>query len=702
MSTTLLVILQLGLLAIVQGKTTCTTVSTSLPVASSYCQTTDAVCTMFEDPEVIPFEGYPFQYTSTGSVYILKTEEFEVVATLEKGKDFWGTQYLVIASATATCADGRTVTYVPSQLSSTATVFSCAVGDCSGDKCSVTFLQGTNPIANVDVKSVVYKGTHGLGGLCYKNDPACPTTNLVVPTATTALAPVPTSPVYCDPSSNYCSITDDPVVHTFSGTSIKFNSVGTFYAFKSLEMQVVVTITSAKNWFGQTVSVVTSATASCADGVSVTYTPKQLSYQLNVFTCVYGNDCTGKRCTVSFSKGTDPVDNVAINPITYLGGRALGGLCFEGNPTCPTTDVVFASGTSATSAKTTATQTSKATLTTTTAGGYAAPPAAQPTTTTLTSTADVYAPPPAATSASVNAKYCQTTDQVCTAFDDPEIIPFEGYPFYYTTPGSAYLIDTAEFQVEITLGNVKGPAGTELVIISATANCADGRSVSHTFSQLSSVPSVFSCGVGDCTGDKCSVSFVAGRVSNVNVQSLIYKGTHGFGGLCYKNDAMCPLTNVVLPTVTSALPSVPTTPVYCDPSSNYCSITDDPVVHTFSGTSIKFNSVGTFYAFKSLEMQVVVTITSAKNWFGQTVSVVTSATASCADGTSVTYTPKQLSYQLNVFTCVYGNDCTGKRCTVSFSKGTDPVDNVAINPITYLGGRALGGLCFEGNPTCPT
>ncbi|KAJ3348990.1 hypothetical protein HDU83_000911 [Entophlyctis luteolus] len=325
MRTTLLVILQLALLATAHRQPECTTtsLSRSSAVASGYCKTTDAVCTMFEDPEVIPFTGYPFQYTSEGSVYVLQTEEFEVIATLEKGRDSWGTQYLVIASATAKCADGRSVTYSSSQLSSKATVFSCTVGDCTGDKCSVTFSKGTFPIDNVDVKSVVYKGTHGLGGLCYKNDPTCSSTNVKAPTVTTALPSVPTSPVYCDPSSNYCSLTDDPLVHTFIGTFVKFNSIGTFYAFNSVEMQVVATIANAKNWFGQTVSVITSATATCADGTTVTYTPSRLSYKLSVFTCVYGNDCIGSRCTVTFSKGTDPVDNVAINPIIYLGGRAL-------------------------------------------------------------------------------------------------------------------------------------------------------------------------------------------------------------------------------------------------------------------------------------------------------------------------------------------------------------------------------------------
>ncbi|KAJ3025879.1 UNVERIFIED_CONTAM: hypothetical protein HDU68_006551 [Siphonaria sp. JEL0065] len=138
---------------------------------------------------------------------------------------------------------------------------------------------------------------------------------------------------------------------------------------------------------------------------------------------------------------------------------------------------------------------------------------------------------------------------------------------------------------------------------------------------------------------------------------------------------------------------------YCTPNPNSCQIQSDPFVSTFQGPVTEFHKEGTFYAFQSDEMNILVTISSHYvSRLARNMLVVDKVVFKCIDGQSKTFETATLtSAQKLVCSCA---SAPAGSCSLTVVPGVEPVPNVSVQEIRYLGTKAIGGLCFGAEKGC--
>ncbi|KAJ3222279.1 hypothetical protein HDU81_010003 [Chytriomyces hyalinus] len=139
----------------------------------------------------------------------------------------------------------------------------------------------------------------------------------------TATAPA-TGSGYCKPNQFTCQVLADPLVMPFHGSTYKFETTGTFYAFESVEMSVSVEIEylwiESRNAMAY---VATKATYEC-DGVIQTFRAADVAGKgAQQFRCSAGS-CANSNCFVTIVPGLDPAPSVYVNQILYEGQYAYG------------------------------------------------------------------------------------------------------------------------------------------------------------------------------------------------------------------------------------------------------------------------------------------------------------------------------------------------------------------------------------------
>ncbi|KAI9348139.1 hypothetical protein BDR26DRAFT_892362 [Obelidium mucronatum] len=139
---------------------------------------------------------------------------------------------------------------------------------------------------------------------------------------------------------------------------------------------------------------------------------------------------------------------------------------------------------------------------------------------------------------------------------------------------------------------------------------------------------------------------------------------------------------------------------YCPPNPNSCQIQSDPYISTFQGPVVEFSKAGTFYALNSDEMTVQVVVGShyvprlAKN-----VYIVDQVTFSCKDGQQKTFTTANTTVT-NKLVCNTGSCKIQDGCSLTVLPGLDPIPNVNVQEVRYMGSKAIGGLCFGSQNGC--
>ncbi|KAJ3114168.1 hypothetical protein HK100_001740 [Physocladia obscura] len=149
------------------------------------------------------------------------------------------------------------------------------------------------------------------------------------------------------------------------------------------------------------------------------------------------------------------------------------------------------------------------------------------------------------------------------------------------------------------------------------------------------------------------------------------------------------------------LSSQSTCPIYKTP----CQIQSDPTITPFTGTgayTISTIDPGTYAAVTSPSFTVSLLFTSVYSANRvQEVLVVDSVTYLCGDNAAVTVSVSAGFTGTSAYTCVSG-DCAGSGalCSLVLVRGEDPVPNVQVQQIYYMGGDATGGLCYGQTGIC--
>ncbi|KAJ3244422.1 hypothetical protein HDU77_009907 [Chytriomyces hyalinus] len=142
---------------------------------------------------------------------------------------------------------------------------------------------------------------------------------------------------------------------------------------------------------------------------------------------------------------------------------------------------------------------------------------------------------------------------------------------------------------------------------------------------------------------------------------------------------------------------------FCTPTQNSCQIQSDPFVQPFIGETFSLENAGQFFAVDSAEMKVQVNIVStfAPN-LKKEVHVVNELRYSCGGSAPQTFTTRALTGKGPMtLSCDIGT-CARTTCRVVILPGLDPVPNVQIQQIQYMGTRGNGGLCFQNDRQCQT
>ncbi|KAJ3026929.1 UNVERIFIED_CONTAM: hypothetical protein HDU68_004818 [Siphonaria sp. JEL0065] len=129
----------------------------------------------------------------------------------------------------------------------------------------------------------------------------------------------------CAPTQNSCQIQSDPWVSPFSGSIYSLDTTGTFSALDASDLKVQIVVVQADTVHGPAF-VVDQVTYTCGSDVQTFSAGPDLGQHVL--------ECNGSK--VVLGKGYDPVPNVQIQQILYLGSDATGGLCFgDVGTTCP-------------------------------------------------------------------------------------------------------------------------------------------------------------------------------------------------------------------------------------------------------------------------------------------------------------------------------------------------------------------------------
>ncbi|TPX74661.1 hypothetical protein CcCBS67573_g04081 [Chytriomyces confervae] len=154
--------------------------------------------------------------------------------------------------------------------------------------------------------------------------------------AITAVLASAASAHYCAPSMASCQIQSDPFVNTFQSTIVEVHTTGTMYALQSKDMNVQVTM-ATKQRNGQAVIIVDSVTFACGNETPQTFTIETVGKAPRVLSCKAGS-CSGTTCTAVILEGSDPVPNVQVQEIRYFGTMGTGGICYDKDSKCPSTE----------------------------------------------------------------------------------------------------------------------------------------------------------------------------------------------------------------------------------------------------------------------------------------------------------------------------------------------------------------------------
>ncbi|KAJ3283761.1 hypothetical protein HDU79_008771, partial [Rhizoclosmatium sp. JEL0117] len=137
----------------------------------------------------------------------------------------------------------------------------------------------------------------------------------------------------------------DPWVNPFTSgvNTFEFKDPNVYWVLQSSDMSVQMSVVKAYNpnrleytYIADTVTFI------CAGSLSTTY---NISYvqslgKTDVMTCTSGScNTNGNLCSLAVVYASDPVPNVSIQQIWYMGATAVGGLCYKDDSTCPTSSV---------------------------------------------------------------------------------------------------------------------------------------------------------------------------------------------------------------------------------------------------------------------------------------------------------------------------------------------------------------------------
>ncbi|KAJ3056813.1 hypothetical protein HDU99_007363, partial [Rhizoclosmatium hyalinum] len=138
-------------------------------------------CIIQADPWVVPLTGdATYEVAGPGNYYALQADDMNVVVHMSykpmpnNANDL----RLVVDTVTYNCGNdpAQTKTFTISSVAGQAyTVLNCYAGSCAGTICQLVVGPGSDPRPNVGISQILYFGTNALGGLCYGNDPSCPT-----------------------------------------------------------------------------------------------------------------------------------------------------------------------------------------------------------------------------------------------------------------------------------------------------------------------------------------------------------------------------------------------------------------------------------------------------------------------------------------------------------------------------------------------
>ncbi|KAJ3124283.1 hypothetical protein HK100_011296 [Physocladia obscura] len=132
---------------------------------------------------------------------------------------------------------------------------------------------------------------------------------------------------------------------------------------------------------------------------------------------------------------------------------------------------------------------------------------------------------------------------------------------------------------------------------------------------------------------------------------------------------------------------------FCQTSQSSCQIQSDPWVNTFSSTTTEFNQTGTYYAINSVEFQVQIVVGQHfSSNLDKDVLVVDQVLYTCGTN-AVTFTTASISSTQSL-------SCAGVG-TLVVEPGYDPIPNVNIQQILYLGSQGIGGICYGAGSSCP-
>ncbi|KAI8607234.1 hypothetical protein BC830DRAFT_1175540 [Chytriomyces sp. MP71] len=140
------------------------------------CAMTMGTCQIQQDPIVTPFNGKNFNLTSAGTFFALQSDEMSVqVSVMEAFSDRLGRVVHSVQQVTYTCGAQVDTWDLPRIMAGGPATLKCTVGGCgvTGVVCRVALVKGSSPVENVNVQEVVYFGSTGVGGLCYRGDASC-------------------------------------------------------------------------------------------------------------------------------------------------------------------------------------------------------------------------------------------------------------------------------------------------------------------------------------------------------------------------------------------------------------------------------------------------------------------------------------------------------------------------------------------------
>ncbi|KAI9333967.1 hypothetical protein BDR26DRAFT_921065 [Obelidium mucronatum] len=129
----------------------------------------------------------------------------------------------------------------------------------------------------------------------------------------------------------------------------------------------------------------------------------------------------------------------------------------------------------------------------------------------------------------------------------------------------------------------------------------------------------------------------------------------------------------------------------CATTQGSCQIQSDPWISTFEGGHYSFDKAGSFLALDADDMKVQIDVVQSDGIYGATY-VTSKVTYTCGSEKQTFAAGGDLSE--HVLVCTEGT-CKDTICKVVLGRGYDPVDNVQIQQILYMGSAGNGAVDNE-------